>query len=113
MRTISCNMERLHGQRYGTRLTLIALCMCDTASERLLQALQGTLAIDPEDLNAMYNIACAYLHMGEHEAGLDLLDQVIPRASAHRFGWTSDPDLDPIRDPPRFKSLVERTIGPL
>ncbi|CDM61316.1 adenylate cyclase 3 (plasmid) [Rhizobium favelukesii] len=32
-----------------------------------------TLAIDPDDLNGMYNIACAYLHMGEHEAALDLL----------------------------------------
>ncbi|MBY5460818.1 tetratricopeptide repeat protein [Rhizobium leguminosarum] len=72
-----------------------------------------TLAIDPEDLNAMYNIACAYLHMGEHEAGLDLLDQVIPQASAHRFWWTSDPDLDSIRNHPRFKRLVERTIAPL
>jgi len=70
-----------------------------------------TLAIDPDDLNAMYNIACAYLHMGEHEAALDLLDQVIPRASVHRFWWTSDPDLDSIRDHPRYKRLVERTLA--
>ncbi|WP_206103039.1 TPR end-of-group domain-containing protein [Rhizobium laguerreae] len=72
-----------------------------------------TMAIDPEDLNAMYNIACAYLHMGEQEAALDLLDQVIPQASAHRFWWTSDPDLDSIRNHPRFKRLVEQTIAPL
>ncbi|WP_087004903.1 adenylate/guanylate cyclase domain-containing protein [Rhizobium sullae] len=70
-----------------------------------------TLAIDPDDFNAMYNIACAYLHMGEHETALDLLERVIPIASVHRFWWTSDPDLDPIRNHPRYKRLVEMAIG--
>jgi adenylate cyclase len=68
-----------------------------------------TLAIDPDDLNATYNIACAYLHMGEHEAALDLLEKVIPIASVHRFWWSTDPDLDPIRNHPRYKRLVETT----
>lgn len=69
-----------------------------------------TLAIDPDDLNAMYNIACAYLNMGDNEAALDLLEKVIPQASVHRHWWTSDPDLDPIRDHPRYKDLVERAV---
>ncbi|WP_197727299.1 tetratricopeptide repeat protein [Rhizobium ruizarguesonis] len=40
-----------------------------------------TLAIDPDDYNAIYNIARRYLHMGQHETALDLLERVIPIAS--------------------------------
>ena len=66
-----------------------------------------TLAIDPDDLNAMYNIACTYLLLGEHDAALDLLEKVIPNSKMPMW-WSKDPDLDPIRDHPRFKSLIER-----
>lgn len=79
--------------------------------ERAREWAARTLAIDPDDLNAMYNIACAYLNMGDHEAALDLLEKVIPRASAHRYWWSSDPDLDPIRDHPRYKRLVEAVMA--
>jgi adenylate cyclase len=68
-----------------------------------------TLAIDPDDLNALYNIACTYLLLGETEDALDLLEKVIPRTKQIMW-WQSDPDLDPIRDHPRYKRLVERTI---
>lgn len=68
-----------------------------------------TLAIDPDDLNALYNIACTYLIMDETEAALDLLEKIIPRTKQIMW-WQSDPDLDPIRDHPRYKRLVERTI---
>ncbi len=70
-----------------------------------------TLAIDPDDLNAMYNIACAYLNMGDQEAALDLLEKVLPIASVHRHWWTSDPDLDTIRGHPRYRRLVEMTAA--
>ena len=66
-----------------------------------------TLAIDPDDLNALYNIACAYLIMDETEAALDLLEKIIPRTKQIMW-WQSDPDLDPIRDHPRYKRLVQR-----
>jgi adenylate cyclase len=39
------------------------------------------------------------------------LEKVIPRASAHRYWWSSDPDLDPIRDHPRYKRLVEAVMA--
>lgn len=68
-----------------------------------------TLAIDPDDLNALYNIACTYLIMDETETALDLLEKIIPRTKQIMW-WQSDPDLDPIRDHPRYKRLVERTI---
>ncbi len=68
-----------------------------------------TLAIDPDDLNALYNIACTYLRMGEIEAALDLLEKAVPRTKQIMW-WQSDPDLDPIRNHPRYIKLVERTI---
>jgi adenylate cyclase len=80
---------------------------CDRAREWAAR----TLAIDPDDLNAMYNIACAYLNMGDQEAALDLLEKVLPIASVHRHWWTSDPDLDTIRDHPRYRRLVEMTAA--
>ncbi len=88
-------------------LMLAYLGECDRAREWAAR----TLAIDPDDLNAMYNIACAYLNMGDQEAALDLLEKVLPIASVHRHWWTSDPDLDTIRDHPRYRRLVEMTAA--
>lgn len=77
--------------------------------ERAMEWAARTVAIDPDDFNALYNIACTYLLLGEIEAALDLLEKAVPRTKQIMW-WQSDPDLDPIRDHPRYKRLVERTM---
>ena len=68
-----------------------------------------TLAMDPEDMNALYNIACVYSQLGDGDQPIKLLEQVFPyldAAAANRAWFEHDSDLDPLRDNPRFQELM-------
>ncbi|MEK1887111.1 MAG: tetratricopeptide repeat protein [Phyllobacterium sp.] len=71
------------------------------------------IAIDPDDLLALYNIACTYSQLGEIEMAIDVLEKVLPHASAEQILWFSkDSDLDPLRSHTRFQKLFERSTTP-
>jgi adenylate cyclase len=63
---------------------------------------------DPDNLSMRYNIACALIiQLGEFELALTLLDPVFENCSRELLNWTkSDPDFDPIRENPRFKTML-------
>jgi adenylate cyclase len=70
-----------------------------------------TLAIDPDDLLAQYNIACVYSQLGDLDPAIDLLEKVLPHRSSEQIVWfKNDSDLDPIRSHPRYQRLLE-SIG--
>ena len=67
-----------------------------------------TLAIDPDDLLAQYNIACVYSQLGDLDLAIDLLEKVLPHRSPEQILWfKNDSDLDPIRSHPRYQILLE------
>jgi len=67
-----------------------------------------TLAIDPDDLLAKYNIACVYSQLGDLEMAIELLEQVLPHRSREQIRWfMNDSDLNPIRSHPRYQKLLE------
>lgn len=69
---------------------------------------ERALAIDPDDGSTLYNIACFYAQTGQLDLALDCLE----RGGIHSAEWMAvDPDLDPIRDDPRFKKVIERLRG--
>ena len=71
------------------------------------------IAIDPDDLLALYNIACTYSQLGEIDMAIDVLEKVLPHASAEQILWFSkDSDLNPVRSHPRFQKLFERSVPP-
>jgi adenylate cyclase len=67
-----------------------------------------TLAIDPDDLLAQYNIACAYAQLGDLDEAMDLLEKVMPRrGTPEQMLWfKNDSDLDPVRSHPRYQKLL-------
>jgi adenylate cyclase len=68
-----------------------------------------TLAMDPEDMNALYNIACVYSQLGEADQAVVLLERVFPyldAAAANRAWFEHDSDLDPLRSISRFQELM-------
>lgn len=82
---------------------LAALGRKEQAKEWLARA----LAIDPDDNAARYNAACCLAQIGETELALDLLEiWVKHRGSEGRRWMLMDPDIDPLRDHPRYKALV-------
>jgi adenylate cyclase len=70
-----------------------------------------TLAIDPDDLMTLYNIACVYSLLGELDPAIDLLEKVVPYQIPEQILWfRNDSDLDAVRGHPRFQKLLE-TVG--
>jgi len=83
---------------------LAALGEFDRAKEWAARA----LAIDPGDGLAQYNVACFYSLVGEHERAIDLLLELLPRATRERKTWVKhDSDFNPIRSHPRFAKVLE------
>jgi adenylate cyclase len=69
------------------------------------------LAIDPDDQQAQYNVACVYSLIGELDPAFDILEKVLPKLSVEFYKWfRNDSDLDPLRNHPRYPTLL-RLIG--
>ncbi|MCM2314349.1 MAG: protein kinase [Thermoanaerobaculia bacterium] len=66
------------------------------------------LAIDPDESIISYNAACVYTGLGRYDDALRCLEISIGRGGPF-YGWVeNDPDLDPLRNDPRFQELMSR-----
>jgi adenylate cyclase len=79
--------------------------------ERFREWANRGLLVDPDNLIMAYNFACALTQrFKDYDAALDLLEKRLALISPTLFrGLMSDPDMDPLRDNPRFKTMVEET----
>ena len=76
-------------------------------AERAKEWAERALLLDPDNLNLRYNFACAYVELREIEEALDLLDPLFKKTTIELVDHAKvDPDLDPIRDHPRFKAML-------
>jgi adenylate cyclase len=76
--------------------------------ERALEWIDRALLIDPDNLNMRYNFACVLAaHLCDKEAALRLLQRNFAeiRGTHVRLAET-DPDLDSLRDDPRFQTML-------
>ena len=69
---------------------------------------QRAVLTDPDNFSMRYNIACALIiQLRELELALALLGPVFESCPKELLNWTkSDPDFDPIREDPRFKTML-------
>jgi serine/threonine protein kinase/Tfp pilus assembly protein PilF len=68
-----------------------------------------SLEIDPEDGIVLYNAACFYALAGEPEKSLDWLERAAEQHGFSLSDWiANDPDMDAVRDHPRFQEIVSR-----
>ena len=76
--------------------------------ERAKEWLARALAVDPDDTQGRYNVACVYSQLGDFESALGLLEQLIPRLSQNQKSWLKvDSDFDPLRSHPRFQKALQ------
>ena len=94
-------------QRIGDEHIVAALAALGEA-ERAKEWIERATLLDPDNLNMRYNFACTLvIELHEFEAALDLLAPVFENMRPDALtGRRIDPDLDPIRDHPRFKALL-------
>ena len=77
-------------------------------NERAKQWLARALAIDPDDTHLQYNAACTWTQLGEYDRAFDLLEVWTQHGGGISKSWfRRDPDLEPLRDQPRYQKLLE------
>jgi adenylate cyclase len=64
--------------------------------------------MDPHDAGIRYNVACLYSLEGRAEEALQCLEDALARGFGNKEWFKKDPDLDPLRDDPRFQALMDR-----
>lgn len=76
--------------------------------ERSKEWMARALLIDPDNLNMRYNFACALaVHLKDKDAAIEMLRPVLARSAKRQVQHTKiDPDLDSLRDDPRFQAMM-------
>jgi adenylate cyclase len=77
-------------------------------AERAKEWAERALLLDPDNINLRYNFACSLItDLHDYDAALDLLAPRFETMSIEVLNWVkTDPDLDPVRDHPRFKAML-------
>ncbi len=88
----------------------VALCRLGDQEEGLRWA-ERARTIDPEDPGVLYNVACLYALEGQADGAISCLAQALQAGFGPREWITQDPDLESLRENPRFKALVWPSSG--
>ena len=87
----------------------VALAMLGQG-ERAKDWMNRAVLIDPENLTTRYNFACSLAkYLGDKDAALEMLGPAFEKMGAGLVTHAKiDPDLDNIRDDPRFKEMLAK-----
>ena len=99
------SQDSLNASALGTSANAFAILGdMDRAQERIHRA----MVVDPENINVPYNFACVLAaQLGDIEGALDMIEPMMGRQSRSLLlTLLADPDLDSLRDHPRFKGMV-------
>jgi serine/threonine protein kinase/Tfp pilus assembly protein PilF len=75
--------------------------------QKALDYVNRALAVDPDDAGVLYNIACAYASLGKPEESVAALERAVDAGYAHKDWMEHDPDLDSIRQSPRYQAILQ------
>ena len=75
-------------------------------SEKAVDYADRSLAIDPDDAMLLYNVCCTYTLLGRNDEAIACLERAVDKGFGHREWIDHDPDLNPLRENPRFQSIM-------
>jgi serine/threonine protein kinase/tetratricopeptide (TPR) repeat protein len=107
IRTIEATKKHLERLPDDTRAwTMGAFALAETGEpDKAREWVERALAIDHDEPIILYNAACVYLLLGDVDKSLDTLEAT--EGNVMRSWMENDPDLDPIRDHPRFQAILD------
>jgi adenylate cyclase len=82
-------------------------------AERAKDWVGRALLVDPDNQNMRYNLVCGLsLYLGDVQGALDLIGPWFARTTGPWLEHAMvDPDLDPIREDPRFKAMMAQALA--
>jgi adenylate cyclase len=105
-----CETALSHDPMNGAALaTGVAALLILGDDERAREWVDRALLVDPDNLNMLYNLACPLARRGKDvDLALDLFEQYFERLNSPipLRHMEADPDVDTVRDHPRFKKMV-------
>jgi adenylate cyclase len=77
-------------------------------ADRCRDWIRRALLIDPDNQLMRVNFACALsAHLKDIDGALGLLDPYLAQVTRSELEWAkTDPDMDPLRDDPRFQAMI-------
>lgn len=78
-------------------------------TEKGMEWLERAKSSQPDDALNLYNVACVYSNTGQIDMALDCLEKSKRKGMAEVDWMMNDSDLDPLREHPRFKALLQKT----
>jgi adenylate cyclase len=78
--------------------------------ERAREWIERAMLIDRDNLDMRYSFACLYAtYLGEPERALSFLDRYLSAVGNFQLSLVeADPDLDPLREDPRFEAMLSK-----
>jgi non-specific serine/threonine protein kinase len=67
------------------------------------------VTLRPNDSNILYNATCVFAILGRKDDAVHMMERVVDSGLSNVDWWTRDPDLESLRDDPRFQRLMETT----
>ncbi|HEY1415421.1 MAG TPA: TIR domain-containing protein [Caulobacteraceae bacterium] len=97
--------DRSNGAAMGYGVTALAVL---GETDRARDWIRRALLIDPDNQNMRNNFACALsAHLKDIDGALHLLGPYLAQVTRSDLEWTkTDPDMDPLREDPRFKAML-------
>ena len=107
-RAIKLMLERLELNPTDARAANLLAATYATMGEtaKAIDYAERSMVIDPDDAMLLYNICCTYTLLGRNDEAIAALERAVDKGFGHREWIDHDPDLDPLRDNPRFQSIM-------
>ncbi|HSG46267.1 MAG TPA: tetratricopeptide repeat protein [Longimicrobiales bacterium] len=99
------HMEMNPDDSRAATMRAVSLCRIGRVEEGLQWA-QRALELDPEDPGVRYNAACLYALAGHTDDAIVRLREAVSVGFGNRNWLERDPDLDNLRDDPRFQEIM-------
>jgi adenylate cyclase len=101
----------------GSAMAAMFTCLLGIGeTDRAKEWARRAVLIDPDNLIMRYNLACDLtINLHDFDLALEFLSPVLQKTGYEQLQWTkSDPDLDALRDEPRFQDMIraaEKRLG--